>query len=112
MDERIVDHGLDHFRICGLCATMRTGFRQYIREHRAECIFAFLYLAFIFSYNSVAWARAEFPRFAIPVVPFLLLAFDRWLPRSRYVLYGLCTVSSVLGGCSAVGIRNVMSALR
>lgn len=100
------------FAFAGLCAMSRRGFRQYIREHRAECIFAFLYLAFIFSYNSVAWARAEFPRFAIPVVPFLLLAFDRLLPRSRYVLYGLCIVSSVLGACSAVGIRNVMSALR
>jgi hypothetical protein len=100
------------FAFAGLCLMSRRGFRQYIREHQAECIFAFFYLAFIFSYNSVAWARAEFPRFAIPVMPFLLLAFDRWLPKSRYVLYGLCIISPVLGACSAVGIRNVMPSLR
>ncbi len=74
-------------------------------------IFAFSYLLFLFSYNS-GWARAEFPRFAMPVVPFLLLAFDRWLPRSRYVLYGLGIASSVLGACSAIGIREVMATLR
>lgn len=100
------------FALIGLCAMSRKGFRQYIQEHHAECIFAFFYLMFLFTYNSVAWARAEFPRFVIPVVPFLLLAFDPWLPRSRYVLYGLGIVSSVLGACSAIGIRNVLPALR
>jgi hypothetical protein len=100
------------FALVGLCAMTGKGFRQYIQEHRAECIFAFCYLIFLFTYNSVVWARAEFPRFVIPVVPFLLLAFDRWLPRSRYVLYGLGVVSSVLGACSAIGIRNVVAALR
>jgi len=77
-----------------------------------EMIFAVTCLIFLFCYNSVHWARAEFPRFVIPVVPFLLLTFDRWLPRSRYVMYGLCIVSSVLGACSALGIRNVVTALR
>jgi len=100
------------FALTGLWAMSRTSFRQYIRERRAECTFAFSYLIFLFTYNSNAWARAEFPRFVIPVVPFLLLAFGRWLPRSRYVLYGLGIVSSVLSACSAIGIRNVLSALR
>ena len=100
------------FALAGLCAMSGKGFRHYIQAHRAECIFAFCYLIFLFTYNSVVWARAEFPRFVIPVVPFLLLAFDRWLPRSRYILYGLGVVSSVLGACSAIGIRNVLSALR
>lgn len=100
------------FALMGLCAMSGKGFRQYIQGHCAECVFAFFYLVFLFTYNSVAWARAEFPRFVIPVVPFLLLAFDRWLPRSRYVLYGLGIVSSVLGACSAFGIRNVLAALR
>jgi hypothetical protein len=100
------------FAFAGLCAMGSKSFRHYIRERRAECIFGFLYLLFIFSYNSVAWARAEFPRFVIPVVPLLLLALDRWLPKSRYVLYGLGIVSAVLGACSAVGIRNILPALR
>ena len=100
------------FALAGAFAMSRKGFHAYIHEHLAECIFVFVYLAFIFSYNSVAWARAEFPRFVIPVLPFLLLAFDRWLPRSRYVLYGLGVVSPVLAACSAIGIRNVMATLR
>jgi len=100
------------FAFFGLCTMIRKGFRYHIREHPAEYIFAFLYLAFIFTYNSVAWARADFPRLVIPVLPFLLLAFERWLPRSRYVLYGIGIVSSVLAACSAIGIRNVVAALR
>jgi hypothetical protein len=100
------------FALAGLYAMSRKSFRHYIQEHRAECIFGFLYLFFIFSYNSVAWARSEFPRFVIPVMPLLLLALDRWLPKSRYVLYGLGIVNAVLGACSAVGIRNVLPALR
>ena len=100
------------FALVGVCAMSRKVFRQYIQEHPAECVFAFFYLTFLFTYNSVMWARAEFPRFVIPVVPFLLRAFDRWLPRSRYVLYGLGIVSSVLAACSAIGIKNVLPALR
>ena len=99
------------FAFVGFCAMGRKSFRHHIQEHRAEYIFAFFYLVFIFTYNSVAWARADFPRLVIPVLPFLLLAFDRWLPRSRYVLYGLGMVSSVLAACSAIGIRNVLAAL-
>jgi len=100
------------FAFIGLCAMSRKSFRHYIQEQPAEYIFAFFYLAFIFTYNSVAWARADFPRLVIPVLPFLLLAFDRWLPRSRYVLYGFGIVSSVLAACSAIGIRNALAALR
>jgi len=108
----IVTMGWVFLAIAGFCAMTRKSFRHYIRGHLPECIFAFLYLAFLFTYNSVAWARAEFPRFVIPVVPLLLMALGRWLPRSRYVLYGLCIVSAVLGACSAAGIRNVLPALR
>jgi hypothetical protein len=100
------------FAFAGLCVMAGKTFRHYIREHSAECTFAIFYLTFLFTYNSVAWARAEFLRFVIPVVPFLLLAFDRWLPKSRYLLYGLCIVSAVLGAWSAVGIRNVLPGSR
>lgn len=86
--------------------------RHTMIEHRNEFIFAVCYLIFLFCYNSEHWARAEFPRFVIPVLPFLLLAWDRWLPKNRYVLYPLCVMSSILGACSAIGIRNVMAALR
>ncbi len=100
------------FAIIGACAMGRKSFREYTRRHQAECMFGFFYLFFIFSYNSVAWARSEFPRFVIPVVPLLLLALQQWLPKSRYVLYSLGVISAVLGACSAVGIQNVLPALR
>lgn len=100
------------FAFIGLCAMSGKSFRRYVLEHRAECIFAFLYLTFLFTYNSVQWARAEFPRFVIPVLPFLLLAFNRWLPKSRYVVYGIGIISPVLAAWSAIGVRNVWPALR
>lgn len=99
------------FAALGLGRMLAKDFRHRFRNSSPETIFALSCLIFLFCYNSVHWARADFPRFVIPVVPFLLLAFDRWLPRSRYVIFGLCVVSSVLGACSALGIRNVVTAL-
>jgi len=98
------------FALIGLFAMGRREFRRFIHHRPAEFIFAFLYLTFLFSYNSW-WARADFPRFVLPVMPFLLFALDRWLPQSRYVVYGLGVVSPVLAACSAIGIRNVYHAL-
>lgn len=49
------------FAFVGLCAMSRKNFREYMGRHQAECIFGLFYLYFIFSYNSVAWARSEFP---------------------------------------------------
>lgn len=77
-----------------------------------ERTFAIGYLSFFFSYNSVYWARAEFPRFVFPVLPILLVAFDRWVPKSRILLYSLAVVSPVLGACSEIGIRSVFGFLR
>jgi hypothetical protein len=77
-----------------------------------EQIFAITYLTFLFSYNSLEWARWDFHRFVIPAIPLILLSFDRWLPKSRYVVYPLCVVSSALAACSAIGIQNVIKALR
>src|SRR5579859_4450279 len=99
------------FALAGFWRMTGKAYRQYMMEHLNEFIFAVCYLVFLFCYNSTHWSRAEFPRFVIPVIPFLLLALDRWLPKSRYVLYPLCVASSVLGACSAIGIRNVMAAL-
>ena len=76
-----------------------------------EQVFAISYLTFLFCYNSIHWARADFPRFVIPALPFLLVSLDRWLPKSRYVIYPLCVVSSVLAACSAIGIRSVIASL-
>jgi hypothetical protein len=99
------------FVLAGLLAMSRKSLRPYMSEHRAEFLFAFFYVAFLFTYNS-GWARAEFPRFTIPVIPFMLKALEPWLPKSRIVLYTVCAVGSTLAAASAVGIRNALAALR
>lgn len=99
------------FVLVGFLAMSRRSYRPYIGEHKPEFLFAFLYLAFLLTYNS-EWARAEFPRFAIPLVPFVLSALEPWVPKSRIALYAVCVIGSILAACSAIGIRNVLPALR
>ena len=48
-------------------------FRDYARDHAAEVVFVGLYLFFLYSYNAPRLARGNFPRFAIPILPFVFL---------------------------------------
>ena len=100
------------FLLIGTFSMAGRAFREYVREHLVEGLFAFFYIAFLFTYNSLHWARAEFPRFALPALPFVLLSLRRWIPRSQVLLYSLAVVSGVLAACSAIGIRNVFPMLR
>ncbi len=100
------------FMLVGLLAMCRKDFRAYFHEYRAEGIFAFLYIAFLFTYNSQAWARADIVRFAIPALPFVLLSLRDWIPRQRVVVYSLGILCAGLAAFSAIGIRNVFPALR
>lgn len=86
--------------------------RQYWRTRPAETLFAVAYLAFIYTYNSPHWIRGSFPRFAIPILPFVLLALLKWVPKDRRLLWALALISPVLAACSAVGIRNVAEIVR
>ena len=97
--------------LMGLLFMVRKNYRHYIRERPSEAWFAFLYIAFIFTYSSSAWALADFVRFAIPALPFVLLALSDWIPRSRALLYGLGIVSAALAASSAIGIKNVFHTL-
>jgi len=83
-----------------------------VRRAPVEAYFAMGYLAFLFCYNSPQWARAEFARFAIPILPLIYLALLRWIPQDRRLLWFLGVVSPVLAAGSAIGIRNVIAALR
>jgi len=76
-----------------------------------ELYFAAGYLTFLFCYNSPQWARAEFARFAIPVLPLMYLSMTRWVPQDRRIVWTLAVISPVLAACSAIGIRNVAMAL-
>jgi len=86
-------------------------FRQFARAHRLEAVFAALYLLFLFSYNSPRWAWAEFPRFVIPVVPFILVALSNWLPKHRVVLWGAGALSALLAAASAINVRHAWQEL-
>jgi len=86
-------------------------FRDYCRSHPVEAIFLVPYLWCLFSYNYPYWARGNFARFAIPILPFALFALYRWLPKDRRILWGLGVVSSALAAISALGVANVVSLL-
>jgi hypothetical protein len=87
-------------------------FRNYASEHLPEVVFAAPYLLSLYCYNYPMWARGNFPRFAIPIVPFVLIALGRWLPKDRRLLWILAPVTAVLAASSAIGIRNVIHFLR
>ena len=89
-----------------------TEFRSYSRSHLVETIFLVPYLWTLYTYNYPHWARGNFARFAIPIVPFALLALYRWIPKDRRIQWGLAVVSSILAAASAIGIVNVAQALR
>jgi len=42
--------------LTGTALMAQRAFRKYARDHMAEAAFAFLYIAFLFTYNSVHWA--------------------------------------------------------
>ena len=93
--------------IAGAVAMFRRDLREYWRAHLAEAVFCAFYLLTIFSYDYLLWARSNFIRFSIPVLPFVFFALLRWLPKDRRVLWCLSIVGPVLAACSAIGIRNL-----
>jgi hypothetical protein len=84
---------------------------QMLRAHPAETIFFLAYVLFLFTYNS-GWARADFPRFAIPILPFVLVALHEWLPQDTRVLWTGAAATATLAACSTLGIRNVAEVMR
>ena len=94
--------------LAGVYVMFRPAFRRYRAEHPAEVIFSAVYLLAICSYDYFVWARSNFIRFAIPVLPIIFLALLPYLPKRRAVVWVLAVVTPVLAVLSAVGIRNVI----
>ena len=86
--------------------------RRWMQEAKAEWLFALIYGSFLLCYSSPEWARADFPRFIIPALPIMFVAVSDWFPRDRRLLWVIATVSPLLAAASALGIRNVLAALR
>ena len=87
-------------------------FREYARSHPAEMLFLIPFLWCLYTYNYPHWARGNFARFAIPILPFVLIALDQWVPKDRRVLWVLGVSMSVLAGASALGVANVRALIR
>lgn len=87
-------------------------FLEYACAHPVEMLFLIPYLWCLYTYNYPHWARGSFSRFSIPILPFVLIALDRWIPKDRRVLWGLGVVMSVLAAASALGVVNVPSLIR
>jgi hypothetical protein len=99
--------------LVAIVAMLRTqAFRAYSREHLPEIVFAAPYLLSLYCYNYPMWARGDFPRFAIPIIPFVLVALRQWLPTDRRLLWVLAPATAVLAASSAIGIRNVVHLFR
>ncbi len=86
-------------------------FRKFTKEYPQEAIYCGLYLIAIFSYDYLIWARSNFIRFCIPVLPFVFFALLPMLPKSRWVFWGLCIVSAFAAAISAIGFRNVIGSI-
>ena len=81
-----------------LFATMcvnREARNQVLYQRKVETITVSLYILFFLSYNysGVGW---YWPRFMIPVLPFLLLPVRRWLPTRSWIIWPAVALSSLL----------------
>ncbi len=85
--------------------------RKYASSYPAEACFICFYWVALFTYSSPEWARAEFPRFALPLLPWILVFLYGYLPKQRWVVWSLAVVTPALAAASAIGIRNVVPAL-
>jgi hypothetical protein len=94
------------------CAMLRaTRLKDYGRRFPVELTFCALYFLFLFTYNS-RFARIEFPRFAIPIIPFSIFALEKWIPRNYWLLFALGAAAAVLSAGETVGIVNAIGLVR
>jgi hypothetical protein len=89
----------------------KRSWREYLRKFPVEGVFYALYLLFLFTYNSY-WARSQFPRFAIPIIPFVVLALLPWIPKDRRLLWGFGLFSAALSAVETVGFLTVIGTIK
>jgi hypothetical protein len=93
--------------LIALVVAVRSGeFQYYARSHTAEAVFVVLYSLAICSYDTSGWSRSSFPRFAIPLLPWILVFLRRYLPANRKVVWALAVITPSLAAASAVSIHQ------
>src|SRR5439155_555688 len=95
----------------GIVLLIRREYKKFSLCTGIGLIVGMLYILPFWTYTSAEWARAEFVRFAIPVLPIVFVALARWMPQDRRILWGLGVVSPILAAASVLGIRNVVHRL-
>ena len=77
-----------------------------------EVMFLFSYSAFLVTYNSPTWALSIYPRLLLPVLPFLIRAYEDLLPRRWPALIAMGLLSVAIGTSSAIGMERFGYLLR
>jgi hypothetical protein len=67
-------------------------------------LFGGLYITLLFTYNS-PWARIAFPRYVIPVIPFMVLALLPWIPKDQRLLWAFGLLSAMLSAARRMDSR-------
>ncbi len=93
------------FVLLGIGVAIGSGdLKRYLKEHTAEGYFVLIYCLALYTYNAPGWSRSNFPRFALPMLPWTLYFLRRYLPANRKVLWVLAVITPCLAAASAVGI--------
>ena len=100
------------FVLFGIVEGARSGqLLEYAREHTAEACFVVLYAIALYTYSAPGWSRSNFPRFALPLLPWVLIFLRRYVPTDRRIAWGLAVVAPALAAASAIGIRQAAGML-
>ncbi len=100
----LIKHAKAAFVLLHLAALLglavSSGLRRRLAEQPVMGAFALVYSAFILCYNAPWWALSIYPRLLIPVLPFFLWLYQRWLPRT-WRAWGAVGALSVVLACGA-----------
>jgi hypothetical protein len=100
------------FVLVAVVVAIRNGeFQNYARKHTAEAAFVFTYCLALYTYDAPGWSRSNFPRFALPMLPWALVFLERYLPKNRKLVWTLAVITPTLAAASAVGIRQAWGIL-
>jgi len=88
------------------CRRIRHSLPQ-LRRGLVESIFLIPCLWTLFTCNYPRWARGNFARLAIPILPLALAALYRWVPKDRRITWGMAVVTLILAAASAIDINHV-----